>query len=361
MSDLEFIAPVKTATVSFSLDPVQNAISDLVMLTTTDTSGFADWITDTARDMPEEFMATSRQVMEFIGYFVDKRKWSSFPEWLEYISSRDPNELRDEALNTLLSHALKDTEGEAIELPSADQLLADRDAFNNLMEHIYKAKGKPFVEGCCDPEYSFFQDPSANQKLVVDHLRALWEQYLEPEWQRNIPLLQECNAAFETIDFRGKSLDEIILLVADREVPEKWGRLLEDVEEIIFVPSPHIGPYLIGASVDETMQVVFGARIPKGAGVTSPALTRSDLLNRISALADDTRLRILHLLAQEGEQSSQTIMARLELSQSAASRHLRQLAATGYLIEQRVEGAKVYRLNSNRIEGAFTALEEFLG
>ena len=109
------------------------------------------------------------------------------------------------------------------------------------------------------------------------------------------------------------------------------------------------------------MQITFGARVPKGAAISSPALNRSELITRLNALADDTRLRILDLLAKQGEMGAQEIMAELSLSQSAASRHLRQLVATGFLVEQRREGAKFYQLNQSRVDDAFDALKDFLG
>ena len=82
-----------------------------------------------------------------------------------------------------------------------------------------QAKGKTYEEGCCDNEYDLFADPVANHKLVVDHLRMMWEQYLEPEWERNLPLLQESIAAFETIDYGRTPLEEIAREVIDREIP----------------------------------------------------------------------------------------------------------------------------------------------
>jgi predicted ArsR family transcriptional regulator len=63
---------------------------------------------------------------------------------------------------------------------------------------------------------------------------------------------------------------------------------------------------------------------------------------------------------EQGEARSQDIMQTLELSQSAASRHLQQLSATGYLTERRCEGAKCYRLNSDRIEETLLAVRVFL-
>jgi hypothetical protein len=50
----------------------------------------------------------------------------------------------------------------------------------------------------------------------------------------------------------------------------------------------------------------------------------------------------------------------LELSQSAASRHLRQLTATGYLVERRSQVAKCYSLNPARVDDTLRALKRFL-
>ena len=74
---------------------------------------------------------------------------------------------------------------------------------------------------------------------------------------------------------------------------------LANAEHFIFIPSAQTGPYLIhldGLS-DTTARVAFGARIPKGALARSPALSRPELLVRLTGLADDVRLRVLELLA----------------------------------------------------------------
>jgi DNA-binding MarR family transcriptional regulator len=57
---------------------------------------------------------------------------------------------------------------------------------------------------------------------------------------------------------------------------------------------------------------------------------------------------------------SQEIMRELELSQSATSRHLKQLSATGYLNERRCEGAKCYELNKEKVEDLVGAISSFL-
>ncbi len=92
----------------------------------------------------------------------------------------------------------------------------------------------------------------------------------------------------------------------------------------------------------------------------SPSLSRSELLVRLSAVADDTRLQILELLTQHEELCAQDIIRLLDLSQSAASRHLRQLTATGFLVERRNEVVKCYRINPQRVDDTLRALKRFL-
>jgi DNA-binding transcriptional ArsR family regulator len=89
-------------------------------------------------------------------------------------------------------------------------------------------------------------------------------------------------------------------------------------------------------------------------------LSRNEILVRLGALADDNRLRILKFISDSGEQRSQDIIKALEMSQSAASRHLTQLSATGYLFERRCEGAKCYQLNPERVAETLQALAHFL-
>ena len=154
-------------------------------------------------------------------------------------------------------------------------------------------------------------------------------------------------------------------VVVGQELPEHWEYLLgesyaDQFERIVFVPSAHIGPYLGTMKSQNSVWLIFGARLPEGTAVSSPDLSRSELLVRLTALADDTRLRILQIIREEGEQCSQDIINRLGLSQSAASRHLKQLSATGYLLERRRDGAKCYRLNQEKVDGILQALSYFL-
>ncbi len=100
--------------------------------------------------------------------------------------------------------------------------------------------------------------------------------------------------------------------------------------------------------------------MPEGADLIVPDLDRAEILVRLSALADDSRLQILKLISQKGEMRSQDIMRGLDMSQSATSRHLSQLNATGYLVARRCEGAKCYSMNFEKIDDTLNAVSTFL-
>lgn len=83
---------------------------------------------------------------------------------------------------------------------------------------------------------------------------------------------------------------------------------------------------------------------------TAP-ITRVEVLHPLTALADDGRLRILEVLAAEGELRGQDLMLKLELSQPNLSRQIKPLVAARLVQERRAgDTNKLYKLNLAAIE-----------
>jgi DNA-binding transcriptional ArsR family regulator len=203
--------------------------------------------------------------------------------------------------------------------------------------------------------------PEALQELIVSHLRHMWATYLEAEWERVRPMLRDSVAAFRQVDLSGMKPLEAMEFVTGRGVEkEHWVNTLETIDRLVFVPSTHIGPYTGQYFAENTLWVLFGARVPEGVEVNAPDLSRADIVVRLNALADDDRLRTLKLISERGEMKSQEVMEALGFSQSACSRHLKQLSASGFLTERRCGGAKCYQLNPARIERTMDAVAKFL-
>lgn len=356
--DFVFAPPTAAVKVTIALEPTYSALSSIMLLShPEERSGFGEWIIKTAAELPSERVRTHRMI--FSAHFgVEPGDAPSFPALLDNLASQDPVVLRDRTMDWMCEKELKGQQP-----PNKENLLNDRHAYVNFMQQAFDEKWGDkevdFDPALFEEAHGLLNDPPALQHVMVTHLRWMWDEIMRPEWERNLPMLQESINAFQQLDLSHLTAPEAIRLVTGRDVTGIWD---EWPEHIIFVPSAHIGPYLtrFDSPGNKVCRLIFGARLPEGARAVSPALSRSELLVRLSALADDTRLRILELLTQNEELCAQDVIEMLDLSQSAASRHLRQLTATGYLIERRREVAKCYTLNPQRMDDTLRALKRFL-
>ena len=361
----QIISPQKAVKVTFSLEPAYNVIGSLSLLDMVEAfSGLGEWVYQTAKALSPEQRRTNRLVLEDADVHLADASWPSFPAWVDDLAARDATAMRDRALQTWLASVSKGIEGE---VPTASGLLADRAAYLALAERFVRSpghgslpEGAPFDRAFWEERYRLLNDPPAGKDLIVTHLRTMWDESLASEWERNLSMLEETVVAFKSLNLSGLTVPEVLSRVLMREqIPDiDW---FNDIEHLILIPSVHNGPYILhlnGLS-DTTVRFIVSARIPEGVPSHLSALSRSELLVRLNALADDTRLRILELLAQQGEMSAPDIRAQLDLSQSAVSRHLEHLTATGYLIGERDQGTNLYRLNPDRIDHTFRALKEF--
>ncbi len=350
--------PTKT-TIHIALEPVQNGLNSLLLFNKVDMlSGYGEWITETAVSLTPTQRHLNQVVLEGLHYAViPTQSWSSFPAYLEYLQAQKPESLRN---RVFAAYDAMPCRSDNVGPTNLDQVLANPGTF---LDYLYVRFPETHIKVSVETEaYRLLKDPPVMKQTIIDHLREMWDSYLSAEWRRTLPMLQASVNAYNQLDLSNMTPLEVAQKIIGHELPEKWTNHLlhDDLDQIIFVPSAHLGPYLGKFLQERTLRLFFGARQPQGISVGSPDLSRSDLLVRLNALADDTRLRILTLLKEENELCSPEIIDQLTLSQSAASRHLKQLSATGYLVERRREGAKCYCLNLDRIEDTLYALSQFL-
>ena len=283
----------------------------------------------------------------------------SFEDYINQIAALDPVDARDMVTNGLMKKC--ETNGASLDL-DYETLLQDKDAYLKAIEAAYsehyKEHGKHLDLDVYAVAHDFLNDPESLLGMMVEHLRYMWDNFLKLDWERNLPLLNESINAFKRMDFSNYTTLQAVRTVTGRDLSGYWDEL-DIANELTFVPSSHVGPYVSFYDKYDQNFLIFGARVPEGV-VKSPALSRSEMLVRLNALADDTRLQILELLTETPELCAQDIINELDLSQSSASRHLRQLTATGYLVERRREVAKCYTLNHERFHDTLNALQHFL-
>ncbi|MBK9054828.1 MAG: winged helix-turn-helix transcriptional regulator [Chloroflexi bacterium] len=359
----EFIRTTPTVPVSVVLEPALNALNSLIILTKNELMpGTPPWVTDAAALLSPEQLRTHRLV--FIGLYHAlpiEGGHTSFLDYVNALARRDPATLSEKILDIYLNHPPISLP-EELPTPKRAELLADAQYFIDYLRITYPP-GNIF-EDIERQAHHLLSHPAQLQSIIVNHLRDMWTLVLSKEWARIEPMLQESVNAFRQVDLSQVTLAEAVRLVTGQEPGEGLEHWLEKVEQLIFVPSAHVGPYLgkLGAPHQgrKTLWLFFGARLPQGVKATSAELSRSELLVRLNALADDTRLRMLKLIADSGELCAPDIQVRLDISQPATSRHVRQLTATGYLHERRVEGSKCYSLNRLRVDETVQAIEQYL-
>ena len=347
-------------TIQIGLEPTLNALQSLLLLTQADDlSGLGDWVIRTDQALSQE--QRQRHFLVMIGFYnivIPHRSWSNFASYLEQLKSMSPLQMRDTLMETYLKMPCKQGTTDDLQNAKETALASQENYLQFLRERFDEMHIFPEVE---KQAYRYLQDPPVMKDLVVSHLQSMWDQFLAPEWQRVKPMLQESVEAFRRLDYSGLSkLEAARLITGHKFDEEKWITHMDMAEQVLFVPNSHIGPYTGVFHVKDKLVLFFGARHPDGVFQEAPDLSRAEILVRLSALADDSRLRILKYISENGEQRSQDIMQALDLSQSAASRHLKQLSATGYLNERRCEGAKCYDLNPERLDDTLQAIRSFL-
>jgi DNA-binding transcriptional ArsR family regulator len=357
--ETDFMARQQPVRIGVALEPAHNMLNSLVLLNFVEKlSGLGDWVNQTAAQLSPRQLHRNQLVLDGLHFAVmPDRRWPSFPAYVDDLAAREPAELRDRLLFEIAHGPKKWFDGPG-EPPFVEPaaLLASVDTYIGfLQQHFHSIDVQIETEA-----HALMNDLPAMHQLMVSHLREMWDAHAAAEWERAKPMLNEAVGAFQRLDLSRLSGTEALRAVTGQEPEEHWEALIQRAREIIFVPSAHLGPYVRKFTAGNILLVLVGARPPEGVQAGASALSRSDLLTRLGALTDDTRLRILALLSQHDELCAQDIMAQLDLTQSATSRHLRQLSATGYVTERRREIAKCYTLNRERVRETFDALDRFL-
>ena len=288
--------------------------------------------------------------------FIPPHWTKGFDAWLEYFRSIDPAAIQNTMLDKLISNARLNLPGQSI--PDRSLLTEDRAVFGELTRRLYEAMQECAPEDATDRDFANLRNPGEWRDRIAGFIARIWKDSLKEEWSRVQPMVDDSVKAFRETPVPGTSLEEKLCYLTGRDqIPEIWMNLLNKMDEIFWVPSPHIGPYMILFHQTETQAwFISRARLPKGSSVRSVLLDKADLLIRLSALSDPIRLEIVHMAASQGVITTQTIMDGLGLTQSSTSRHLAQLAATGILHVDSGEKTKRYSLNLPRYEEIIQSL-----
>ncbi|MBN2556448.1 MAG: winged helix-turn-helix transcriptional regulator [Anaerolineales bacterium] len=356
----DLIAEPAQQLISVERSSALSCFHSLLMLVHVDKySGLGEWVYETEAALTDEERERHTLVMIGLHYAARPQEaWSSFPAFIDHLEALPAPEVRDRILRKY--HSLPLREGGETEAPfDPEAILRSEEGY---MAYLAQRFPEKVVQNAIERlAYRYLIDPPALQALVTSHLKSMWDRFLAKEWEENATVENASVEAFRKVDFTSMSKQDALAFFSGQPADlDHWTCMLRNAERLVFVPSIHIGPYLGYLEMKSTLYIFFGARSPQGFLNADYHLSHAELLVRLRALADDNRLRILKMLAHTKELKSQDIIERLDLSQSAASRHLQQLGATGFLTERRCEGAKCYQFNPSRMEDTLEALRSYL-
>jgi DNA-binding transcriptional ArsR family regulator len=361
--DRDYVLAPQMVKVGFALAPVFAQTQSLVLLNETEQLfGLGEWVRETQSALTPAQRRENAIIFEggFTLIYDDLKRFNRYDNLTQYIDSlvgKDPTMLVRRAAEHWREKLMQPGHDWQHPLPDPDALLEDRAVFIEFMQNATECPNSDDIWG---ETFDLFQQPSRFIERMQTHIHEMWDHYLRAEWEKSLPMLQESLQAFQRLDYSGMTVLEAMRTVTGRDLQSKLKDEEHTVDAVIFTPSPHLGPYISRYQDGDTLRVMYGARLPRGVQSQSSALSRSEVLIRMNALADDTRLRILELLTRTDELCAQDIIESLGLSQSTVSRHLGQLTASGFLVERRREVNKCYSLNTDRVVDTVRALTNFL-
>lgn len=345
--------------VHVALEPVSNALNSFSLLNEVGRlSGLNTWVVQTSAELTHEQRHTNQMV--FAGLrdaLLPTRDEPDIPAYLRHLAELEPSLLTQRVLEALcyrVSHlvpsAIPDTkrllEDEQFYLSCVQQLLGEMHFNRELQAEVHK----------------LLQDPPVLRQVVLSHIELLWQTTFAVEWKRVHASLRTQVEMFKRGLDEEATPGEIFRSFTGRQLPAELLEIAVDTLEVILIPSWHTGRHVTIWDGQESTRLFFSE--PPNydiAALHTTPVRRAELRARMSALADETRLGIIELLAQQDELSAQEIIAALDLSQSSISRHLKQLVSLGYLYERRGEGAnKTYRLSSFYFERTAQALQQLM-
>ena len=189
------------------------------------------------------------------------------------------------------------------------------------------------------------------EEMKVSFLRAVkgfWSAHFEQRYIECLPALSASASAMRNRPLPSKFADLLEVItggLVPRDIPRP-----NPQTEIILTPSCHLGPYVTRSPLMHPWPAVvlsYNAR-RIGTNGDQPLRRPDNVVAALRAVADETRYRILGLLDGR-ELSVPEIVDRGTAGHAEIKRHLRLLAAEGFVRVRLDSGVKRYTLNRERL------------
>jgi DNA-binding transcriptional ArsR family regulator len=301
------------------------------------------WLTETRQSMPEEIQRGIAELFEnelaiHAGVLlVDRPEARTSADVVELLADMAPSAL----LGSLFS---KEHRGDEIDRLVERAIAGDTAAIDALAEQL----PDQFEQG----RLELLRDPGTARDRIVSVLRA---------WQVPFSAIEDRVRAILERDYDDRAADRERLAPADLIERTTGGvRYLPEpgVSRVILAPSYFSRPYNFLMSAGDWR--LFGYPVADSALGPSDSLTPPLSVVRLHrALGDETRLRILKLLASRDLYLTE-IAQQLDLSKPTIKHHLAQLRSAGLVTITESGTVMYYSLRRNRLDDASDELKRFL-
>lgn len=198
-------------------------------------------------------------------------------------------------------------------------------------------------------------EPERSGDRYLTALRAYQEAFFAEEEQRILPILQK--AGDRALELAGRLpladlLEELSQGLHFTELPK--------LEELVLAPSFWSTPLVADHKLAPGRRLfVFGAR-PSDVSLVPGEPVPDDLHRTLKALADPTRLRILHYLTAE-PQTPSSLARKLRLRAPTVVHHLHVLRLSRLVrLTMEAEGKRRYAARPEAVDQAFADLQRFI-
>jgi DNA-binding transcriptional ArsR family regulator len=230
----------------------------------------------------------------------------------------------------------------------------DEDDLQQLQQH-HHAEKRPMDEEALVKTLNWWAHPEEFGERYLAALQAYVTVFFAEEEQRIQPFLQESLSHAQDLATRLTFSELFIELSQGVKIA-----LIEEADEVTFVPSYWTTPLVMYASViKDNWVVLFGAR-PSQAALVPGDLVPDALLRSLKAFSDPTRLLILRYLSGQPQTPSQ-LARKLRLRAPTVIHHLNTLRLAG-LVYVSLEGKeeKHYTVRVSAIAETFEVLNQFM-
>lgn len=212
----------------------------------------------------------------------------------------------------------------------------------------------PVTEKRAAKVLDMYADPECFGEKYLDSLNTYYQVFFSEEERRIVPKLEQALERARMV--ANEEGDTAYLEVIKNRLGVE---ILDQVETVVLAPSYWCSPAHQHSGGHTEVVLLFGAR-PKEESLVPGEIVPEELMKRLKAMTDPTRMRILRYLLQE-QLTPAELARRLRLRAPTVTHHLHTLKASGMVqFVKKGKNEHLYYAKMDSIKETYMLLRDFL-